>query len=97
MSGSERQTMNQPYLRKDAAMEFVNKSGLEFKDVSAEEYREYLFPSGVSVRVQAPLRLNVSASGGHRIFDADGVSHYIPAGWVHLQWKSKAGAAHFDF
>ncbi|MFQ6183609.1 hypothetical protein ACLMJV_16900 [Sinorhizobium meliloti] len=77
-------------------IEFVNKSGLEFNDISAEEYREYLFPAGVSVRITAPLKLNVSASGGHRIFDAAGVSHYIATGWVHLHWKAKAGAAHFD-
>ena len=84
-------------MSKERDMEFVNRSGLEFKDVSAEEYREYLFPAGVSVRISAPLKLNVSASGGHRIFDASGVSHYIPAGWVHLQWKAKEGSAHFDF
>lgn len=84
-------------MRKESKMEFVNKSGLEFKDVSAEEYREYLFPTGVSVRIDAPLKLNVSASGGHRVFDAAGVSHYVPAGWIHLRWKAKAGAAHFDF
>ena len=80
-----------------AEMNFVNSSDLEFKDVSAEEYREYLFPSGVRVRIETPLKLHVSASGGHRIFDALGVSHYIPAGWVHLHWRVKSGSPNFDF
>lgn len=30
--------------------------------------------------------------GGHRILDGDGKSHYIPAGWRHLSWRSKTGS-----
>jgi hypothetical protein len=78
-------------------IEFINKSELEFKDVSAEASREYTFESGVSVLIIEPLKLNVSASGGHRIFDASGDSHYVPSGWIHLRWTAKPGAAHFDF
>lgn len=76
-------------------MEFINESGLDFTDISSEEFREYLFESGVSVHIEEPLFLNVSDSGGHRVFDADGVSHYMPTGWIHLSWKAKEGKPHF--
>jgi hypothetical protein len=73
--------------------------GLEFKDISSEKYREYIFPyfwKG-NVRIKNPLKLHVSESGGHRIIDAQGKSHYIPNKWVHLWWKVKPGCKHFDF
>lgn len=76
-------------------MEFHNASKSVFTDISSEQYREYEFESGKVVRIDAPLQLNISASGGHRIFDAGGVSHYIPKGWVHLSWRAKEGAPHF--
>jgi hypothetical protein len=78
-------------------MEFRNASGLEFKDISAEEFRRYRFPGGDVVKIDAPQLLHVSTSGGHRIFDGAGTSHYIPAGWVHLEWKAAEGKPHFDF
>ena len=74
--------------------DFRNESGLDFKDISSEVECTYTFPSGQQVRVEGPQRLNVSASGGHRIYAADGC-HYVPAGWVHLRWTVKEGAAHF--
>lgn len=75
--------------------EFNNQSDLEFADISSEQWREYRFLGDETVRIEAPLKLNVSASGGHRIFDAAGVSHYIPAGWIHLMWAAKDGAPNF--
>jgi hypothetical protein len=78
-------------------VEFINESGLEFKNLDSEEYRVYEFADGAKVRIDAPLKLNVSTSGGHRIFDKFEECHYIPAGWVHLSWRVKPGRAHFDF
>jgi hypothetical protein len=81
-------------------IEFRNRSNLEFSDISSEVYREYSFASDgktVKVRIDAPLKLAVSTSGGHRVFDAAGVSHYIPPQWHHLKWEVKEGKAHFDF
>jgi len=75
--------------------EFVNNSGLEFTDISSEEYRQYLFNADTVVKISYPMRLNVSKSGGHRIFDAQGESHYIPGGWKHLKWKARDGQPHF--
>jgi hypothetical protein len=82
------------------AIEFRNASKVEFKDLSSELYREYSFAKDgktVKVRIDNPLKLAVSESGGHRVFDAAGVSHYIPSGWHHLQWEVKEGKPHFDF
>jgi hypothetical protein len=76
--------------------DFVNSSGLEFASLESEQFRDYEF-SDHKVRITNPLWLNVSKSGGHRIFDAQGVSHYIPTGWNHLSWVVKPGSPHFDF
>lgn len=75
--------------------EFKNATDLEFADISSEQWREYRFLGGETIRINAPLKLNVSDSGGHRIFDKEGVSHYIPAGWIHLKWTVKDGAPNF--
>jgi len=69
---------------------------LDFKSIEDEQYREYVWPDGTIVRVEG-VALNVSASGGHRIKGADGMAHYIPAGWVHLRWMPKSGTEMFAF
>lgn len=74
---------------------FRNESGLEFSDISSEEWREYRFPGGDVIKIDRPLKLHVSESRGHRIFDAEGRSHYIPWGWIHLSWGAKDGAPNF--
>jgi hypothetical protein len=74
---------------------FNNASELEFTDISSELWREYRFAGGEVVHIDQPLKLNVSESGGHRIFDAAGRSHYIPAGWLHLVWEPKEGEPNF--
>ncbi len=74
---------------------FQNESNLVFTDISSEAYREYIFPSGGTYRVENPQFLHVSSSGEHRIFD--GVfSHYIQPveGWV-IRWLAKPGCPHF--
>jgi hypothetical protein len=75
-------------------MEFINKTDLEFTDISSEIYREYDFGGGDKVVINSPLQLHVSQNG-HRIFDSAGLSHYIPLGWIHLTWEAREGAAHF--
>lgn len=69
--------------------------GNKFNDISSEDHREYTFPGGHTTKIYGPLYLNVSKSGGHRILDMDGISHYIPTGWIHLQWKARDEAPHF--
>ncbi len=74
---------------------FLNESNLEFTDISSEQYRIYEFNNGKIVMIVEPLKLNVSKSGGHRVFDNSGISHYIPQGWCHLSWKTKLGKPNF--
>ena len=73
---------------------FVNKSSNVFSDISSEDYRSYTFPGGEVVTISKPLKLSVSA-GGHRLFDATGISHYVPKGWIHLKWKANEGQPNF--
>jgi hypothetical protein len=70
---------------------------MEFKDLTDELYRVYEFPNGTTVQISQPTKLNVSESGGHRVLDANGISHYVPTGWNHLYWKVKAGKKPFSF
>jgi len=76
-----------------------NQSSHKFTDISSEEYRIYtvVTDTGLAykIRIDLPLELSVSASGGHRLLDAQGISHYVPAGWVHLCWKAKEGQPNF--
>lgn len=74
--------------------ELRNNSDLEFSDISSEKWRQYDW-GHTTILIESPLSLNVSESGGHRVLAADGVSHYIPSGWIHLSWEAKDGAPHF--
>lgn len=76
-------------------MEFKNESHLIFTDISSEQYRVYEFSNGKVIRIDEPQWLNVSAGGGHRVFDGSGMSHYVPKGWVWLRWKARDGQPHF--
>lgn len=70
---------------------------LKFKSLEDEQYRTYVFPDKSEVTITAPTGLNVSSSGGHRVLDSAGISHYIPNGWIHLYWAVKEGKPNFAF
>jgi len=72
-------------------------ANLEFKDITTELYRIYEYPDGKQIKIKLPVQLNVSKSGGHRVLDSAGMSHYIPTGWRHLYWKVKPGMKPFSF
>lgn len=76
-------------------MQLRNESGLAFTDIASEEWREYIFGDGFKIHIECPIALNVSKSGGHRVLDGSGVSHYIPRGWKHLKWIASPGYPHF--
>jgi hypothetical protein len=75
--------------------DFINESGLDFTDISTEAVRRYHYKGDTEIVISGPLMLNVSRSGGHRIFDENGVSHYIPKGWIQLTWIAKPGEPNF--
>jgi len=72
-------------------------AGMQFSDVSAEEYRIYTFPGGEKIRVDTPQYLNVSKSGGHRIIVSENSTVYIPAGWLSVQWVNRPGTGPLQF
>lgn len=61
------------------------------KDISTELKRTYYFPNGEKVIIDQPVQL-ITSENGHRIADAHGNGHYVPAGWLHLHWENKPGA-----
>jgi hypothetical protein len=72
-----------------------NETDLVFIDISSEQYRIYEFlPDFDDVVINSPIALNVGANG-HRILDAQGVSHYVANGWKHLYWEVKENQPHF--
>lgn len=73
---------------------FLNNSTNTFSDISSEEFRIYRFANGEEVRIDYPVFLSVSTSG-HRLYDAAGISHYVPKGWIHLKWRPRDGKANF--
>jgi len=75
----------------------TNNPDLKFSSLEDEQYRIYTFDEGREVRIDNPVALNVSKSGGHRVLDAAGVSHYIPHGFYHLRWVVKDGQPNFAF
>lgn len=62
-------------------------SELKFKDISTEDFRVYEY-ADMTITINEPKELNVSKSGGHRVLDGAGVSHYMAPGWRHLYWKA---------
>lgn len=76
-------------------IELRNETDHEFIDISSELWRRYDFADGDEVLIELPLCLSVSASGGARILDTEGLCHYVPEGWIHLEWRVREGAPHF--
>ena len=82
--------------KKEPKKGFLNETELEFNDISSETEREYCFPNGMRLFIDKPLYLNVSKSGGHRIYTAEGWSFYVQPnqGWW-IKWKVKGGNPNF--
>lgn len=81
-----------------ARMHFDVSRGLDFKKVTDEIWREFVFPDGSKVRVDRPALTCVKAppagrSGGGslRIICLDGTVTYIPYGWISLRWMPRPG------
>jgi hypothetical protein len=83
-----------PEKKKLMIKDFKHDTTHKWTDISSEMYRVYEFPDK-DVRIEEPLFLSVSQSGGHRIWDSFGISHYIPSGYRHLYWQVKDGQPNF--
>ena len=64
---------------------------VDWRKISAEIYREYWMCSGQKVRIEDPLLLHVSKSGGHYVINSQGRVTYIPCKWDSLTWLNKPG------
>lgn len=75
---------------------FINETELVFNDISSEVHRLYGFPNGSTLVIDAPLYLNVSSSGGHRLYAEDGYCYYVQPkeGWW-VKWKVREGEPNF--
>lgn len=79
---------------------------LEFSDISAEKYREYVYviparfpqvkPAEWVFRIDDPIGLHVSASGGHRVFTPE-QSFYVQPGWKIIRWENDKDTGPFRF
>lgn len=72
----------------------VSASKPTFVSIDNEAYRVYDFGNGKQYRIDRPLRLNVKRKpegDSHRVLDAQGRAHYVPAGWIGLMWEGKTG------
>ena len=67
----------------NSLIEYYKKIDIKGKEV----FRTYVFPGKEEVTIESPEFLIVS-DNGHRVFDANGISHYVPSGWIHLYWKN---------
>ena len=50
-------------------------SDFAWNDLSTEEYREYVSPTGYVYRINKPVGLYISASGTHYVKDVEGIIH----------------------
>lgn len=75
---------------------FINMSDIEFKDISTEEWREYIYDKGFRLKIEHPIKLGITKSGSHRIWDGVN-SFWIRPGFMTIIWKAKEGLPHFTF
>lgn len=71
-------------------------SGMTFRYVGNETFRVYVFPDA-ELQIDDPEWVHVSASGGHRVIDKDGIAHYVPPRWFHLWWQKVEGVSAFEW
>ena len=81
----------------DINKEFTHTTDLTFRDLSTEEYREYMYNNGGVLRILQPWKLAISRSGNHRVATKDGFSYIIVPGWIAIRVKKKVGAPAFTF
>ncbi len=78
---------------------YTDNPDLEFRDISNERWRTYIFPTAeglpnVEIKIDDPKAVatkppppGVSGGGPHRIVCKDGLGCYVPAGWIGIEWE----------
>lgn len=77
----------------DPSYTFTVSSDFEWVSIASEVWRAYVFPEQTVV-IDYPTELSVDEDG-HRVLDAQGISHFIPYGWGQLKWETKEGHPKF--
>ena len=62
---------------------------LIFKSTENEKWRDYVWADGFTLRIEEPLWVHVSKSGGHRVIDNQKRSYYVAPGWRYITWEGK--------
>lgn len=67
-----------------------------WKDISNESYREYIYPSGKTLRINEPCRVLITPSSdgpglAHRVATADEEAYYVKPGWIAIKWEVARG------
>jgi len=91
----EVETVEGPEDSSPPGIPFINYSRFKFIDINSELFREYLYPNGAKITIHFPLKLSIAGNNTHRVFDASGLSYYIPPNWIGIVWKAKPGAPNF--
>ena len=89
--------------------DYTDNPELNFKDVRNENYRTYIFPPPVEgwdnsrMRVDDPEAVSFKAppswvaGGSHRVVTKNGLSVYIPPGWIGIEWEKNAGKRAYEW
>jgi len=81
---------------------FTDNLDLIFYDISEELYRTYIYPDGI-ITIEKPLAVcwkeEYRPFGGspHRVVDSQGTAHYLPAGWIGMEWQKDDNTPLFRF
>ena len=75
--------------------QFINDTNFRFINITSELLREYIYANGSKLTIHNPLRLSIANNNDHRVFDASGLSYYIPPNWIAIVSKARPGAPNF--
>ena len=83
---------------------YSDNPDLEFKDISSEKFRTYVYPPtrvgepNNEFRIERPAVISYkapvqawTAGGSHRVIDKDGRAYYVPSGWIGIYWDKSPG------
>lgn len=61
-------------------------------NISNESYRLYRYQKGENIMIRNPKTLYIDSNGDHKVADAEGQTHIVKKGWMHLKFKLHDGA-----
>ena len=83
--------MNKAKTLKEDEIGVIYPSG-KIIDISSESYRLYRYQKGENIMIRDPKTLYIDSNRDHKVVDAEGQTHIVKSGWMHLKFKFRAGA-----